>query len=217
MTILKAHFRSSDGLLTQYLSDFGSGGLFIPTRRALAVGEQVVVSVRLGTRRSPLLLRGVVAWRRPGQHRNKIKAGIGVAFLESELQKRDYLLAVARGDAEGASARRHQRLPIDLPVHWQVPGSLQENPGVLRDIGRGGAFVRTEEPVGRDTDVVLKVAPPGAEVAMPVSARIAWVVPPGVAAEPGFGVAWKARDAGGNRRIKELVRRMEQLGAEQAI
>jgi len=100
-------------------------------------------------------------------------------------------------------------LPIDLPMHWQVPGSIQDNPGVLRDIGRGGAFVMTEEPI-RGNDVVLKVAPPGAEVAMPVSARIAWVAP-GQSSEPGFGVSWRARDAGGTRRIKELVRRMERL------
>jgi hypothetical protein len=41
---------------------------------------------------------------------------------------------------------------------------------------------------------------------MEVSARVAWTSP-GV----GFGLAWRARDGGGSRRIKELVRRMEQL------
>jgi hypothetical protein len=58
------------------------------------------------------------------------------------------------------------------------------------------------EPMSGVTDVVLKMAPPGAEVG----------VAPGQSTEPGFGVAWKARDAGGGRRIKELVRRMERLG-----
>ena len=215
MNILKAHFRSEASLLEQYLSDLPSGGLFIPTRQPASVGEPVVVSIRLGPRRSPLLLRGVVAWRRAGKHSTKTKAGIGVEFLPSESQKREYLLAVARGDLEEMSARRHQRLPIDLPVQWQIPGTLHENPGVLRDIGRGGAFVMTGELVIRETDVVLKVAPPGAEVATPVTARIAWVAR-GESLEPGFGVAWKARDAGGNRRIKELVRRMERLGAGDA-
>ena len=54
---------------------------------------------------------------------------------------------------------------------------------------------------------MLKVSPPGAEVAMPLSARVAWKGHPG--GEHGFGVEWKARDAGGTRRIKELVRRIE--------
>jgi Tfp pilus assembly protein PilZ len=213
MNIIKTHFRSGEDLLEHYLGDFAHGGLFIPTRRTLAVGESIVISVRVGPRRSPMLLRSVVAWRRPGKHLTKTRAGIGVEFLPSETQKRDYLLAVARGNTAESSARRHQRLPIDLPVHWQIPGTLQNNPGVLRDIGRGGAFVMTVERVSVESDVVLKVAPPGAEVEMPVSARIAWITP-GESVEPGFGIAWKARDAGGTRRIKELVRRMERLTAE---
>ena len=45
---------------------------------------------------------------------------------------------------------------------------------------------------------------------MPLSARVAWKGHPG--GENGFGVEWKARDAGGTRRIKELVRRIEARG-----
>ena len=107
-------------------------------------------------------------------------------------------------------ARRHQRLPVELPVVWQVQGMLQDKAGVLRDIGRGGAFVKTEEPFPTEGDIVLKVSPPGAEVAMPLSARVAWMGQTG--GEHGFGVEWKARDAGGTRRIKELVRRIEAQG-----
>ncbi len=57
--------------------------------------------------------------------------------------------------------RRHQRLPVELPVTWQVPGVLQDKTGILLDIGRGGAFVQTEEPLPADIDVVLKVSPAG--------------------------------------------------------
>ena len=210
MTILKAHFPSGAAFLARFLPELGEGGLFFPTRRPLAIGEHVVVAVRLGRRRSPTLIRGQVAWRRPGKHSTKVKAGIGIQFLASDTQARDYLLAVARGDSAELVARRHQRLPVELPVLWQVPGALQDNTGVLRDIGRGGAFVRTEDPIPSERDIVLKVSPPGAEVAMPLSARVAWRGHPN--GEHGFGVEWKARDAGGTRRIKELVRRIEAFG-----
>ena len=93
----------------------------------------------------------------------------------------------------------------------QVAGVLQDKAGVLRDIGRGGAFVKTEEALPSESDVVLMVSPPGAEVAMPLSARVCWKSHPG--SQNGFGVEWKARDAGGSRRIKELVRRIEAQGA----
>ncbi|HVR63518.1 MAG TPA: PilZ domain-containing protein [Polyangia bacterium] len=209
MTILKAHFATGAEFIEQYLPALASGGIFFPTRRPLAIGEQVVVSIRLGKRRSPMLMRGHVVWRRQGKHRTKTKAGIGIEFLPTEAQTRDYLVAVARGDSAEMLARRHQRLPVELPVTWQVPGDLQDNSGVLRDIGRGGAFVKTEQILPADTDVVLKVSPPGAEVAMPLSARVAWKGQPG--GESGFGVEWKARDAGGTRRIKELVRRIESM------
>jgi Tfp pilus assembly protein PilZ len=210
MTILKAHFPSGAAFLSRYLPELPSGGIFYPTRRLLAIGETVVVAIRLGRRRSPTLIRGQVAWRRPGKHSTKVKAGIGIEFLETETQAREYMLAVARGDSAEMVARRHQRLPVELPVLWQVAGILQDNAGTLRDIGRGGAFVRTEQPLPAIGDVVLKVSPPGAEIAMPLSARVAWKGHPG--GENGFGVEWKARDAGGTRRIKELVRRIEAQG-----
>ncbi len=210
MNIVKAHLRSVTEFLERYLPELPTGGLFVPTRRLATIGESVVLSLRLGPRGNTVLMRGTVAWRRPGKHRTKTQAGIGIEFLESETKTRDYLLSVARGEAMVMSARRYQRLPLDLPVLWQVPGARQENIGVLRDIGRGGAFVMTEQRLDGETDVVLKMAPPGAEVAMPVSARIAWIKPD-KSSEPGFGVAWRARDAGGGRRIKELVRRMERL------
>ena len=88
---------------------------------------------------------------------------------------------------------------------------LQDKTGILRDIGRGGAFVKTGEPLPSESDIVLMVSPPGAEVAMPLSARVCWKGHP--AGQNGFGVEWKSRDAGGNRRIKELVRRLEAQGA----
>jgi Tfp pilus assembly protein PilZ len=210
MTILKAHFANGGAFLDHYLPEPVNGGIFFPTRKPLAIGEAVVVSVRLGKRRSPMLLRGVVVWRRPGKHSTKTKAGIGIEFLTTEAQTRDYLVSVAKGDSSEMVSRRHQRLPVELPVTWQVPGALLDNNGTLLDIGRGGAFVRTAEPLPDDIDIVLKVSPPGAEIAMPLSARVAWRGHPG--GSNGFGVEWKARDAGGNRRIKELVRRIEAMG-----
>lgn len=212
MTILKAHFANGPAFLEHYLRELGNGGIFFPTRKPLAIGEGVVVSIRLGKRRSPTLVRGQVVWRRPGKHSTKIKAGIGIEFLTTEGQTRNYLVSVAKGDSTEMMSRRHQRLPVELPVLWQVPGALQDNAGILRDIGRGGAFVktRTEDPLPDETDVVLKVSPPGAEIAMPLQARVAWRGHPG--GEHGFGVEWKARDAGGTRRIKELVRRIEAMG-----
>ena len=50
MTILKVHFATGQPFLEHYLAELPNGGLFFPTRRALAIGEAVVVSIRLGKR-----------------------------------------------------------------------------------------------------------------------------------------------------------------------
>jgi Tfp pilus assembly protein PilZ len=187
----------------------GNGGVFCPTRRNVPVGETVAVKVRLGRRKPPMVVYGQVAWRRPGRHILKIRAGIGVEFLASERAKWEFLLDLARTGASAHSRRRHERVPVDLPISWRLVGSLEAFSGYLRDVGRGGAFVLSSATVAIQERVVLEIAPPGAEVPMAFIGRVAWTGKSG--SENVFGIAWRARDAGGGRRIKEMVRRLTGL------
>lgn len=183
-----------------------NGGVFYPTRKKLAVGKLVTFKVRLGRRQPPLLLYGKVAWRRPGRHLEKIRAGVGIELLPSERAKSDYLLQLARSGEAIKSRRRHERVPIDLMVNWRHEGAKEDLVGRLRDVGRGGAFLQSAESVHGDDQVVVEIAPPGAEVPMAFTARVAWTGKCGE--DTGFGIEWRARDAGGGRRIRELVRRI---------
>jgi Tfp pilus assembly protein PilZ len=186
------------------------GGVFCPTRSKLAVGALVTVKVRLGRRQPPMMLFGHVAWRRPGRHLLKIRAGIGVDFLPGEQQKCEYLLELARSGSSVQSRRRHERIPVDLPITWRPIGSNEGLQGKLRDVGRGGAFVLSTATVPYESQVVLEIAPPGAQVPMAFIGRVAWTGKTGE--ENVFGIEWRARDAGGGRRIKELVRRLANAG-----
>ena len=192
--------------LTGYQPSGGNGGVFCPTRGKLQVGDMVSVKVRLGRRQPPMIVYGRVAWRRPGRHLLKIRAGIGVEFLPGEQAKCEYLLEMARSGASIHSRRRHERIPVDLPITWRPIGSNEGLQGKLRDVGRGGAFVLSPATVPHDSQVVLEIAPPGAEVPMAFIGRVAWTGKTGE--ENVFGIEWRARDAGGGRRIKELVRRL---------
>ena len=188
----------------------GNGGVFCPTRSKLQVGDLVSVKVRLGRRQPPMVVYGRVAWRRPGRHLLKIRAGIGVEFLPGEQAKCDYLLEMARSGASMHSRRRHERIPVDLAITWRPIGSNDELQGKLRDVGRGGAFVLSRAVVPFESQVVLEIVPPGADVPMAFIGRVAWT---GKAGEENvFGIEWRARDAGGGRRIKELVRRLTSEG-----
>ena len=189
-----------------YQPSGGNGGVFCPTRSKLQAGDPVAVKVRLGRRQPPMMLYGRVAWRRPGRHLLKIRAGIGVEFLPGENVKCDYLLEMANLGASVHSRRRHERVLVDLPITWRPLGSTEDLHGKLRDIGRGGAFVLSPASVPDEAQVVIELAPPGAEVPMAFIGRVAWTGKTGD--ENVFGIEWRARDAGGGRRIKELVRRL---------
>ena len=192
--------------LAVYQPSGGNGGVFCPTRSKLKVGEPVSVRVRLGRRQPPMIMYGRVAWRRPGRHLLKIRAGIGIDFLPSDRMKCDYLLEMANSGASVQSRRRHERILVDLPITWRPLGSNDNLRCHLRDIGRGGAFVLSPASVPHDSQVVLEIAPPGAQVPMAFTGRVAWTGKTGE--ENVFGIEWRARDAGGGRRIKELVRRL---------
>jgi Tfp pilus assembly protein PilZ len=197
--------RSRQEFLAGYDSSFPNGGVFCPTRGKAVKGAPATVTINLGRRQPPLVLAGRVAWRRPGRHLQKIRAGICVEFLPSEKPKIDYLVDLAKAGDTVRSRRRHERLPVDVPVNWHLPGALPAR-GMLRDIGRGGAFIRSNAPAPSDSEVVLELSPPGAQVAMEFTARVAWTAAQGP--EAGFGIEWRARDAGGGKRIRELVRRL---------
>jgi Tfp pilus assembly protein PilZ len=206
--------RSSREFAALYQTNFADGGVFYPTRKKLPVGRVVTLKVRLGRRQPPLLVFGRIAWRRPGRHLEKIRAGVGVELLPSERPKAEYLLQLARSGEAVKSRRRHERVPVDLAVSWRHEGANEDLSGRLRDVGRGGAFVQSAAQVRGDDQLVVEIAPPGAEVPMAFTARVAWTGR--VGDEPGFGIEWRARDAGGGRRIRELVRRITlRSGAEQ--
>ena len=166
--------RSRQEFLAGYDASFTHGGVFCPTRGKAVKGAPATVTVNLGRRQPPLVLAGRVAWRRPGRHLQKIRAGICVEFLPSEKPKIEYLLDLAKAGDTVRSRRRHERLPVDVPVNWHLPGGASPARGVLRDIGRGGAFVRSSSPAPSDSEVVLELSPPGAQVAMEFTARVAW-------------------------------------------
>ena len=198
--------RSRQEFITGYDATLSHGGVFCPTRRKATKGAPATVKVNLGRRQPPLLIAGRVVWRRPGRHLQKIRAGICVEFLPGEKAKVDYLLDLAKAGDTVRSRRRHERLPVEVPVNWHLPGAAAPARGMLRDIGRGGAFVKSAAPAPNDAEVVLELSPPGAQVAMEFTARVAWTA--GQGSEQGFGVEWRARDAGGGKRIRELVRRL---------
>ena len=214
MRILKARYPSGEDFLRHYQPSLPGGGIFYPTREALKLGDPVVVEVRFPGLSNKQMVRGFVAWRRAGKHRTKLRAGLGVEFHPAEARRRDFLIAVAKGEIVEMVTRRHRRLPVQLVANWRVVFDRETRHSHVEDIGPGGAFLRTTDFFPPGTEIVLDVTPPGSLRPLEIAGRVAWTRH--TEGEEGIGIEFKARDAGGTRRLKELVRRLEILEAEMA-
>ncbi|HEY7958291.1 MAG: PilZ domain-containing protein [Polyangia bacterium] len=215
MRILRARYQSGDDFLRHYQPSLTGGGLFFPTREAMTLGDPVVLEIRFPGLANKQMIRGFVAWRRAGKHRTKLRAGLGIEFHNAEARRRDFLIAVAKGEIVEMVTRRHRRLPVQLVANWRVVFDRETHHSHIEDIGPGGAFLRTTEFLPPGTEIVLDVTPPGSLRALEIAGRVAWTRHSD--GEEGIGIEFKARDAGGTRRLKELVRRLELLEAESAM
>jgi Tfp pilus assembly protein PilZ len=212
MRILKARYRTSDEFLEHYLPTLPGGGVFYPTREQIPVGTDLIVEVRYPELVNRQMMRVFVAWRRAGRHRTGLRAGLGLEFQQAETRRRDFLLAVAHGEVHDLTTRRHRRLPITLIADWRVALDRETHSSSVEDIGPGGAFLRTTEFLPPGTEIVLDITPPGSLRPLEIAGKVAWTRH--TVGEEGLGVEFKTRDAGGTRRLKELVRRLEMLEAE---
>lgn len=214
MRILKARYRNAAEFLAAYQTSFPNGGLYFPTREHATVGDPVMVEVRFPELGDRVLLKAFVAWRRAACVRENTPAGVGVEFDATEHTKRDFLMAVARGEASRVVARNHRRLPVALPVRWHVVDGRDQHDAVIADICAGGAFLKTADAtalIEKGTQIVVELVPPGGAAALAIEARVVWARRD--EGHEGLGVEFRCRDTGGLRRLKEMVRRLERLDA----
>lgn len=215
MRLFRARYRSGDDFLQSYDGMLPLGGIFYPTRAAMPVGTAVLLEICFEGLRGNQILRGKVAYRRAGRYRMKLRAGLGIEFGAAETARRDFLLAVAKGEIVDMITRRHRRLPVTMFADWRIAQGRELHRSYVEDIGTGGAFLKTTEILPPGSDLIVEVTPPGSLRPLEIAARVAWVRhTPG---EEGIGVEFRTRDAGGQRRLKELIRRLEFLEAENRI
>jgi Tfp pilus assembly protein PilZ len=203
--ILKVRLRTNAEFDANYQRDLKHGGLFCATTAALEPGDPVIVELAAPALPNKVLIRGTVRSWRPALPRLRIRAGAVVEFDPAEAEKRDFLVSVISGGAEAGSRRRHVRLPVAVAVRYRLIDSADFLESMLGEISVGGAMLGTTSPLPLDTDVILEVIPPGAVRPIPISGKVTYHLPNG-----GTGLKFLYRDAGGSRRLRELVRRLRQ-------
>jgi hypothetical protein len=203
MVIIKLRIRSCDEWRDLAPSPSVTEPIFVPTTDELESGQSVIVEVASQLLPNAVLIRGTVQSWRPALPRARVRAGAVVELGGDEQAKLTFLNDVLSGRRTEVSRRRHHRLPVSLPVRYRLANSAELVDAEVAEIGVGGALLATATPLALDTVLTLEVVPPGAAAPLAIAGRVTYHVPTG-----GTGVRFVSRDVDGERRLRELIRRL---------
>jgi Tfp pilus assembly protein PilZ len=152
-----AVFANRSAARARYLHDFPSGGLFVPGPCEPPPGARVAVHLAFVKEMLALQGGGTVRWKRlRGSH--DLPAGVGIEFDPGARSLGPVLLDLT-GDAIIELRRRTRRMAVEMPV-MLIAGSVNVA-GLLVNVSRSGALVRTGGELALGLDVVLTITPPG--------------------------------------------------------
>ncbi len=203
MVILRLRIKTVDEWKELAPSDVVAEPIFVPTTDELEPGQQVIIEVSSQILPNKVLVRGAVASWRPALPRMRVRAGATIDLANDEQTKLTFLHEVFAGKRTDVPRRRHHRLPVSVMVRYRVANSSSYVDSAISEIGVGGALLTTQEPLPIDAEITVEVVPPGAAAAIAIAGRVSYHVPSG-----GSGLRFVSRDGDGDRRLRELIRRL---------
>ncbi len=203
MVILKLRIRTSDEWRELVPGDAVTEPVFVPTTDELETGQQVVIEISSTLLPNKVLIRGTVQAWRPALPRMRVRAGATIELAADEQTKLTFLNDVFSGKRTDVPRRRHHRLPVSVPVRYRLSNSASFVDCGISEIGVGGALLTTSEPLPIDTELTLEVVPPGGAAPIAIASKVSYHVPSG-----GSGIRFMSRDGDGDRRLRELIRRL---------
>jgi hypothetical protein len=203
MVILKLRIRSAEEWRELAPGDSVQDPVFVPTTNELEPGQQVIIEVSSQLLPNKVLIRGLVQNWRPALPRMRVRAGATIDLSGDEQVKLTFLHDVFSGKRKDVPRRRHHRLPVSVQVRYRLASSASWIDLAISEIGVGGALLTTPEPLPIDTDLTLEITPPGAAAPLAIASRVSYHTPSG-----GTGLRFMSRDGDGDRRLRELIRRL---------
>ncbi|MBA3540964.1 MAG: PilZ domain-containing protein [Deltaproteobacteria bacterium] len=203
MIILKLRIRSADEWRDLVPGESVGEPIFVPTTDEIEPGQCVIVEVASQLLPNKVLIRGTVQSWRPALPRMRVRAGATIDLAPDEQTKLTFLNEVMSGKRTEVSRRRHHRLPVSVACRYRLTNTPAFVESEISEIGVGGALLTTESPLPIDTELTLEVVPPGAAAAIEIAGRVSYHVPTGSS-----GLRFVTRDGDGDRRLRELIRRL---------
>jgi hypothetical protein len=203
MHILRLRIKSADEWHELAPSESVGDPVFVPTTDELHAGQSVIVEISSNLLPNKVLIRGSVQAWRPALPRMRVRAGATVQLDTEEQTKLTFLHEVLSGKRTDVSRRRHHRLPVSVACRYRIANSPSFVDSAISEIGVGGALLTTPQPLPIDTELTVEVTPPGAAAPIAIAGRVSYHVPSG-----GSGLRFVSRDGDGDRRLRELIRRL---------
>jgi hypothetical protein len=203
MNILRLRIKSADEWRDLAPSENVTEPIFGPTTDELTVGEQVIVEISSNLLPNKVLIRGVVQAWRPALPRMRVRAGATIVLDSEEQVKLTFLHDVLTGKKTDVPRRRHHRLPVQFACRYRVTSQSAFVDSAISEIGVGGALLSTPTPLPLETELTVEVTPPGAAAPIAIAGRVSYHAPSG-----GSGLRFVSRDGDGDRRLRELIRRL---------
>jgi Tfp pilus assembly protein PilZ len=203
MVILRLRIKTADEWKELAPSDMVAEPIFVPTTDELQSGQNVIVEVSSNLLPNKVLIRGNVQSWRPALPRMRVRAGATVQLDNDEQIKLTFLHEVLSGKRTDVPRRRHHRLPVQFACRYRIANSPGFVDSAISEIGVGGALLTTEQPLPLETELTLEVTPPGAAAPIAIAGRVSYHAPSG-----GSGLRFVSRDGDGDRRLRELIRRL---------
>lgn len=203
MVILRLRIKSADEWRELAPSDAVAEPIFVPTTDELQSGQQVIVEISSTLLPNKVLIRGSVQSWRPALPRMRVRAGATVQLDGEEQQKLTFLHDVLSGKRTDVSRRKSSRLPVQFVCRYRVANSPTFVDSAISEIGVGGALLTTPTPLPLETELTVEVTPPGGAAPIAIAGRVSYHAPSG-----GSGLRFVSRDGDGDRRLRELIRRL---------
>lgn len=108
--------------------------------------------------------------------------------------------------------RTHQRVPVQLLVDYRSDGNYLFD--FCRDLGTGGVFIETKQPLSHGSVVELTFTLPDSKETLEAKGRVIWVQTeiPGKSLTPGMGVQFEDFTPDQRRLLHEFVERYNRGG-----
>ncbi len=203
MVILRLRIKTADEWRELAPGTAVAEPIFVPTTDELQSGQSVIVEVSSNLLPNKVLIRGAVQSWRPALPRMRVRAGATVQLDGDEQVKLTFLNDVLSGKRTDVFRRGHSRLPVQFTCRYRITNHPAYIDSAISEIGVGGALLTTDSPLPLETELTVEVTPPGAAAPLAIAGRVSYHAPSG-----GSGLRFVSRDGDGDRRLRELIRRL---------